>query len=102
MKSRLEMQEILEGILGSDHVYFQSPPNTGMEYPAIVYSFERYEIKSADNIPYIAAGRWQIHHIYKSIKNDLKEKFVFGNPMFSFDRRAVSNGVYNDYYTIII
>lgn len=100
MKTRLEIQELLEEILGSKNVYFQAPPNTGMKYPAIVYSFERYNIDRADNVPYIVTGRWQVTHMYKSIKNDLKEKFALEMPFCIFDRRIVTDGVYNDYYII--
>jgi hypothetical protein len=100
MKTREEIQQILEDILGSDHVYFQAPPNTGMKYPAIVYSFERFNRDNADNLPYIVTGRWQITHMYKSLKNDLKERFIFEIPFCSFDRRMKTDGVYNDYYTI--
>lgn len=99
-KTRLEIQQLLEDILGSDHVYFQAPPNTGMKYPAIVYSFERFNRQDADNQPYIVTGRWQVTHMYKSISNDLKEKFIFQVPNCAFERRAVTNGIYNDYYSI--
>lgn len=101
MKTREEIQHMLEDILGSDHVYFQAPPNTGMKYPAIVYSFERFDRDNADNLPYRVAGRWQMIHMYKSVKNDLKERFIFEIPFCSFDRRMITSGVYNDYYTII-
>lgn len=100
MKTRLEVQEMLEKVLGSQNVYFQAPPNTGMKYPCIVYRFDRFHRDNADNQPYILVGRWEIHHMYKSIKNDLKETMLFIAPYVTFDRRIVTDGVYNDYYTI--
>jgi hypothetical protein len=100
MKTRLEVQEMLEKILGSSNVYFQAPPNTGMKYPCIVYRFDRFGRDNADNQPYILTGRWEIHHMYKSIKNDIKETMLFAAPYVTFDRRIVTDGVYNDYYTI--
>lgn len=100
MIARVDLQNKLEEILGSSNVYFQAPPNTGMKYPAIVYSFERFNRRNADNQPYIVTGRWQITHMYKSIKNDLKEKFIFDIPCCSFERRIVKDGIYNDYYSI--
>lgn len=100
MKTRTEMQTMLEELLGSSNVYFQAPPNTGMHYPCIVYRFNRFNIDRADNTAYLVTGRWEIHHMYKTIKNDLKEKFVFEVPFCSFDRRIVTDGIYNDYYTI--
>lgn len=100
MKTRLEMQEMLEGILGSSNVYFQAPPNTGMKYPCIVYKFNRFNRLNADNKPYLVTGNWEIHHMYKSIKNDLKEKFITEVDYCDMNRRIVNDGVYNDYYTI--
>lgn len=98
--SRNDVQKLLEEILGSNRVYFQEPPNTGMQYPCIVYDFVRPFVRHANNKPYIVTGYWQIHHMYKSIKNDLKEKMIFATPYIAFDRRMKKDGVYNDYYTL--
>lgn len=98
--SRNDVQKLLEEILGSNRVYFQEPPNTGMQYPCIVYDFVRPFVRHANNKPYIVTGYWQIHHMYKSIKNDLKEKMIFAAPYIAFDRRMKKDGVYNDYYTL--
>lgn len=38
MGTRLELQNKLEELLGSRHVYFQPPESVKMEYPAIKYS----------------------------------------------------------------
>jgi hypothetical protein len=101
MKTRAEMQTLLEDALGSSNVYFQAPPNNQMKYPCMVYSFARPEIDHADNKPYLVTGRWEIHHMYKNpLKHDLKEKMLFIAPYVTFDRRIVQDGVYNDYYTI--
>ena len=100
MKTRAEIQELLEEVLGSKNVYFQPPTNTSLKYPCIVYKFERFNVRHADNKPYFVTSRWHIHHMYKNPKNDLKEKFVFEVPFCEFDRRIVSDGVYNDYYNI--
>ena len=100
MKTRLDMQDLLENVLGSTNVYFQEPPNTGMTYPCMVYKFVKIENNNADNKPYIMTGRWEVHHMYKSVQNDLKEKMLFAAPYVTFDRRIVTGGVYNDYYVI--
>ena len=100
MKTRDEIQQLLEDVLGNDRVYFQAPPNTGMKYPCIVYKFVRFNVSHADNKPYLVTGHWDIHHMYKNPKYDMKEKFVFEIPFCKFDRRIVTDGVYNDYYII--
>lgn len=101
MKTREELQTLLEETLGSRNVYFQAPPNNKMEYPCIVYRFVNYDRKNADNQPYILTGHWEIHHMYKSLKNDLKTKMLFIAPYVSLDRPSIkADGIYNDYYTI--
>lgn len=100
MKTRLEIQTLLEEYLGNSNVYFQAPPNTGMHFPCIVYKFASFDIKRADNKPYLVTGRWEITHMYKSVKNDLKEKFALELPFCEWKNRIVSDGIYNDYYTI--
>ena len=100
MKTRDEIQVLLEDVLGNDRVHFQGPPNTGMKYPCIVYKFVRPKIQYADNKPYLVTGHWEVHHMYKNPKYDLKEKFIFDIPFCQFDRRIVAEGVYNDYYII--
>jgi len=100
MKTRDEVQTFLEDVLGNSNVYFQSPPNTGMHYPCIVYRFRNFDRRNADNKPYLLTGRWEIHHMYKSIKNDIKEKMLNAAPYIDFDNRIVKDGIYNDYYTI--
>ena len=100
MKTRAEVQKLLEEVLGSKNVYFQPPPNTSIKYPCFVFKFNKFHRRNADNTPYILTGCWEVHHMYKSVNNDLKEKMLFIAPWVEYDRRIVADGVYNDYYTI--
>lgn len=100
MKSRDEVQLMLEEALGSSRVYFQEPPNTGMKYPCIVYKFVSPKVDKADNMPYIITGRWEIHHMYKSPNNTLLPNILFMFPFITYDRGDKHDGVYNDHYTI--
>lgn len=100
MKSREELQALLEEALGSDRVYHQAPPNTGMKYPCIVYRFVKPDVKRADNKPYMVTGHWEAHHMYKKSKESILEKMLFLTPYVSHDNQIVADGVYNDYYTI--
>lgn len=43
-KSRIDLQYLLENILGSRHVYFQPPETVKMNYPAIVYSLDGIDL----------------------------------------------------------
>lgn len=52
MRTRPELQSLLEQILGSRNVYYQPPPSLQMRYPAIVYRRNEIDTKHANNMPY--------------------------------------------------
>jgi hypothetical protein len=60
MAPRLELQTLLEGVLGSENVYFQPPANVAMVYPCIVYSLDNAKTEFADNHPYSRFKRYQL------------------------------------------
>mgnify|MGYP006985722374 FL=1 len=60
LRSRLELQTLLESILGSRNVYFQPPSSIRMSYPCIVYSRESIDTRFADDKPYAHDIRYQV------------------------------------------
>lgn len=98
---RLALHKKLVDILGSTNVYYQEPPNTGMKYPCILYSFNSIIVDKADNKPYILTGNWTITHMFKKTSDDtIKYDMLNAFLGISFDRRIKTGGVYNDYYTL--
>lgn len=49
MASRLELQKILENVLGSRNVYFQPPESVKLTYPCIIYERARGKEFQADD-----------------------------------------------------
>lgn len=101
MAPRVELQTLLEGLLGSPYVYFQPPPNIEMQYPCIVY--QRYIAKSqfADGLPYIYTKRYQVTVIDEDIDSPIPDK-IASLPMCIHDRAfSVSNlnhDIFNLYF----
>ena len=60
MGTRLELQQELEEMLGSDEVYFQAPESIRLHYPAILYKKNAGDIKFADNYSYIFRDAYKI------------------------------------------
>lgn len=60
MAPRLDLQDLLESLLGSSNVYFQPPPSRQMVYPCIVYQRDRVRTDFADDRPYTRQTRYQI------------------------------------------
>lgn len=57
---RIELNGVLEAILGSDDVYYQPPESVSMNYPAIIYERDRIKTGKADNIAYMAHTMYRI------------------------------------------
>lgn len=60
MERRLRLQALLEELLESRNVYFQAPPNTGMQYPCILYILAAGQNVFADNKTYYHERRYDL------------------------------------------
>jgi hypothetical protein len=99
MGTRLEFQSVLEGLLGSDNVYFQPPENTGMNYPAFVYNrFFRVET-FADNLPYFGTKRYRVTVIDADPDSLLPDK-VAKLPMTTFIRHFTLSNLNHDVFDV--
>ena len=100
MAGRLELQTLLETILGSRNVYYQPPSSTQMKYPAIVYS--RSDIKSvmADDTVYITENAYDITVIDKNPDSNVVAQ-IAKLSRCRYDRHFVSDNLNHDVFTII-
>lgn len=99
MNRRLELHELLCGVLGSRQVYYQPPESVKMKYPAIRYSRYGIENSSADNIPYKQSRFYQITVIDSDPDSEIVHK-VSKLPMCTFDRHFTSDNLNHDVFTI--
>lgn len=99
MSRRLELHEILCGVLGSRNVYFQPPATVKMKYPAIVYSRDDIENEFADNGVYKQAYFYQVTVIDSNPDSEIVHK-VSRLPMCIFDRHYASDNLNHDVFTI--
>lgn len=60
MDRRLELQALLAAIPGVTKAYFQPPANVQMEFPAVVYEWDRLDTQFAGNNPYRFTRRYQV------------------------------------------
>ena len=99
MGSRLELQSILEELLGCKNVYYQPPENLKMEYPAIRYSRDDVNSRNADNIKYSACNRYEIIVIDRRPDNEVINK-ILQLPYSSYGRHYAADNLNHD--TIIL
>lgn len=99
MAPRLELQALLEALLGSDNVYFQPPSNISLQYPCIIYNKDYIDIVHADNAPYKHKTRYQITSVSRDPDSDIPDK-IAALPTCSYDRSYVADDLNHDVFNL--
>lgn len=99
MAQRVELQALLETILGSSEVHFQPPNNLQMVYPAIVYQRDDYAVKPADNLPYSRHARFQVTVIDRDPDSLIPDK-IAALPLCSFDRFFIEDNLNHNVFNL--
>lgn len=95
MGQRLELQALLESILGSGNVYFQPPASVMMQYPAIVYERDTARTQFADDKPYRYTQRYKVTVITKDPDQEIHLE-VAKLPMTTFERHFTVANLHHD------
>lgn len=96
---REQLQAVLEGCAGNDHVYFQPPENVKMEYPAIVYARALSNTQFADNAPYRRMKRYTVTVIDRDPDSPIPDK-VADLPMCTHSRSYPANQLHHDVFDV--
>lgn len=92
MGSRLELQTLLETLIGSSNVYFQPPPDYLLSYPCIVYSRSDIRASHGDNAPYKLQEEYSITVIDPNPDSQIPMA-IAKLPQCSFDRAFATEGL---------
>lgn len=76
MKRRMELQTLLEEILGSKHVYFSPPESVKLRYPCIIYKKSDEIVRHADDIPYKRDDVYEVTVIDRNPDSDIPDKIA--------------------------
>ena len=99
MPGRLELQTLLEELLGSENVYFQPPESLKMKYPAIVYGLKDIENTFADDGVYLSKRKYSVTIIDADPDSPIVRK-VAALPTVRFDRHFASNNLNHDVFVL--
>lgn len=99
MASRLELQTMLEDILGSRNVYFQPPASIKMQYPAIVYSRSNIDNTNADDAMYTQNRSYEVTVIDANPDSSIVDR-LSRIPKCRFDRHFSSDNLNHDVFTL--
>lgn len=81
----MELQTLLETVLGSNNVYFQPPESIKLLYPCIVYKLDKIDSTFADDQAYSHTKRYSVTIIDKSPDSLIVNKLL-ALPKCSLDR----------------
>ena len=98
-KDRLEVNQHLVDILGSeDRVYYQPPTGEELEYPCFAYTVKDGETWHADNNPYQFFPMYDVTHIYKNPDEGLAmtKKLVSETSGVRYDRAWRVDNLYHE------
>lgn len=96
---RLELHEILKGILGTSAVYFQPPESVRMTYPAIVYGLDNISTRSANDGIYLSKRRYSVTIIDKNPDTNLVDKMLT-LPLCQYNRHYEADNLNHDVFTL--
>lgn len=99
MGDRLQLQALLEGILGDKNVYLQAPQNVQMFYPAILYKLSKVDTSHADNVPYRLDRRYEVTVIDYDPESPFVDKLL-ALPKCIFDRSFRSDDLNHTVFTL--
>ena len=99
MGSRLELQNLLESILGSRNVYYQPPESIKIKYPAIIYSRNNIDNNFADDIVYMQNHTYQIIVIDTNPDSEIVNK-ISKLPMCRYNRHYTSDNLNHDVFIL--
>lgn len=93
MANRLNLQQELCILLGSNNVYYQPPASVSMKYPCIKYSLNGIESERADDMNYKNTREYTVTVIDKNPDSEIPEKILNHFKMCSFDRGYPSDNL---------
>ena len=99
MANRLDLQSLLEELLGSRNVYYTPPESIKMQYPAIRYSKKKIESVHADDSKYLMRDCYELIVISRTPDHPVIKRLL-ALPYCGYDRPYVADNLYHDVFTI--
>lgn len=97
---RLKLHEELKRILGNSNVYFQPPESIKLKYPCIIYSYQRPDIKKANNHLYRLVRNYQLTYVTKEPGSEMADRILNEFEMISMSRVFTSDNMNHYIYSL--
>lgn len=100
MASRMDLQNELIVLLGSDHVYYDPPENLQMQYPCFIYTVSKANERYSDNKVYRYVNGYDITYVDINQDSDVLEKFKTHFLMSNFNRHYVADELHHTVFVV--
>lgn len=94
------LQNELKTLLGSNHVYFQPPPNLRMHYPCFLVERAGISGFAADNKNYLYTKQYRVTYISNEEDPDMIDTVMKHFQMCSYGKPFVTDNLYHDPFII--
>lgn len=98
-RPRVELQSLLETILGSRNVYFQPPESLKLRYPCIVYELSGMNNTHADNLKYRFLKQYTVTYVDEDPDSETPERILMLDKC-SFNRSFPSDNLNHWAFTL--
>lgn len=95
MDRRVELQNILEDLLGSGNVYYQPPESVRISYPAIIYFLSSINRPKANDKDYLRNPSYDVTIIDKNPESEYVEKMLDTFEYIRYDRHYDSDNLHH-------
>lgn len=99
MRSRLDMQEYLQQLLGSKNVYFQPPEGMRISYPAFIYNPSKRGDRFANNSRYLKRRSYFVQYVSPTYDERFVES-ILDQDYCSFDRYFAKDDLHHFNFTM--
>lgn len=96
---RVELQRLLEGMLGTRNVYFQPPTGLKLKYPCIVYNLDTADDVHADDLIYRRLYQYSLTYITKNPEDPMRDE-IDNLRYCRFNRFFASDNLNHFVYTL--
>lgn len=101
MRTYRDLLHLLQQAVQHDRVYFQTPENLKIEYPAVVFHLSKIEIDRASDVPYKGAKEYSVTLITKDPEPDVIDE-ILKIPYSSLDTTYISDGMNHFVFTFYL
>lgn len=95
-----ELKQVMKSLGLDENIYYVAPSNNHMEYPCIMYSLARPNVRYADNGRYLIFNQYDLTVIDRDEDSPIVDALCGHFSYCSFDRNYISDNLHHTALTL--